>query len=568
MDIFAKLNIRTNFKEERIEINDELKRIYNKQHKDRTHKDYDILSSNLKNLKFFKKLQQENKYGELMFRTMIRRMEIKQFEPGEPIYRVKEQISSMFIILEGKVVVYKPPKEYKLRQNKKHETKKLRFIEKLVWSFKNSISAQVNKIPDYFLYKGDEYGLNDIKKNKREVLTETRSNCIIGEISRADYILIFEKTEFLEKNDVLYFLSGMKLFEKYANSELLSNLYEVIKRKTAFKGEFLCKRGEPFDKIIIIRNGNFQVFFNSNVKMKTIYDLSSFENKNNKEICSGCAYNINFELKDNYIEKYEYKIVELGTGEMIGDIEYVNHSKKFLFNILCEADNSQILEISYKDFYNFVTQGLNKKIKKISFEKLKSFQKRIEEIREINKKSDIKQNKYRDIILKKINNSKGPILDKMEQPKQISQLQNTKKNILFKIRRKNTTFTKDNMNDEIFYLNNSKDKNKNNSLNEFPSLENYNNLHTEPPLKILKFYGPKLKYRAITPNVKLLLNSQMPVNTLSTRETQRNIKKHTIMFENNKKNFPACFEINKTFFLKNNTSIIRNDLKNIFQNLK
>jgi hypothetical protein len=124
------------------------------------------------------------------------------------------------------------------------------------------------------------------------------------------------------------------------------------------------------------------------------------------------------------------------------------------------------------------------------------------------------------------------------------------------------------MNDEIFYLNNSKDKNKNNSLNEFPSLENYNNLHTEPPLKILKFYGPKLKYRAITPNVKLLLNSQMPVNTLSTRETQRNIKKHTIMFENNKKNFPTCFEINKTFFLKNNTSIIRNDLKNIFQNLK
>ena len=52
-------------------------------------------------------------------------MEIKILEPGEPIYRVKEQISSMFIVLEGKVVVYKPPKQYKLKQNKKQETKKI-----------------------------------------------------------------------------------------------------------------------------------------------------------------------------------------------------------------------------------------------------------------------------------------------------------------------------------------------------------------------------------------------------------------------------------------------------------
>ena len=565
MDIFSKLNIKSNIKEERTEIKDELMKIYNKPHKDRTHKDYDILSSDLKNLSFFKKLQQENKYVELMFRTMVRRMEIKILEPGEPIYRVKEQISSMFIVLEGKVVVYKKPKEYKLKQNQKYETKKLRFIEKIVWSFKNSISAQVNKVPDYFLYKGDEYGLNDIKKNKREVLVETRSNCVIGEISRADYILIFEKTEFLEKNDVLYFLSGMKVFDKYANSALLSNLYDVIKRKTAFKGEYLCKRGEPFDKIIIIRNGNFQVFFNSNVKMRTIYDLSSFEDKNNKEFCSGSAYNINFELKGNYNEKYQYKIVELGTGEMIGDIEYVNNSKKFLFNILCVADNSQILEISYKDFYNFATQGLNKKIRKISIEKLKSFQKRIEEIRIVNKKSEIKQNKYRDLIIKKINNSKGLILDKMEQPIQLSQLENTKKKILFKIRRKDTTFTKDNMNDENFYLNSSNNK-RNFSPNELPSVEKYDTLHTEPPIKVLKFYGPKLKYRTISPPVKLLLNSQVPANTISTRETQRNIKKHTIMLEDNKKNFPSCFEVNKDFFLKNNTSIIRNDLKNIFHN--
>ena len=47
----------------------------------------------------------------------------------------------------------------------------------------------------------------------------------------------------------------------------------------------------------------------------------------------------------------------------------------------------------------------------------------------------------------------------MEQPIQPSQLENTKKKILFKIRRKDTTFTKDNMNDENFYLNISHNRN-------------------------------------------------------------------------------------------------------------
>ena len=155
MDIFSNLIIKSKFIEEKIKINPILEKIYLKS-QNRTYKDLNILYDNLKNLKFFQKILSNKKYGELMYRTIIKRMEIKTFEAGEAIYRVKEPISSLFIILEGKIVVYKPPKKYLLRGNKKKGTKRLKFIEKIVWSFKNSISAHVNKEPDYYLLKRKE----------------------------------------------------------------------------------------------------------------------------------------------------------------------------------------------------------------------------------------------------------------------------------------------------------------------------------------------------------------------------------------------------------------------------
>ena len=561
MDIFSNLIIKSKFIEEKIKINPILEKIYLKS-QNRTYKDLNILYDNLKNLKFFQKILSNKKYGELMYRTIIKRMEIKTFEAGEAIYRVKEPISSLFIILEGKIVVYKPPKKYLLRGNKKKGTKRLKFIEKIVWSFKNSISAHVNKEPDYYLFKGDEYGFDDMKKLKREVLTETRSFTVIGEISRNDYILIFEKTEFLEKHYILDFLSEMKIFSSYIYGDFLSNLYNIMKKKIIFKGEYLCKKGDKFDKLFIIINGNFQVYLNSLVKMKTIYDLSSFDK--NKEISRGSAYNMNFELKNYYNEKYEYKIVEYGKGQIIGDIEYTNQTDKYLFSIICEVDNSQILEIPLSDFNDFVTKGLYNKIKSLCSEKIKTFKKRIEEIRNVNKKAETKQNKYRDIIINKINKSKGKILDKMDLPKSILEYKNTKKKIVFTLRRKETTFSNDKMmnNNDYFSLNYTSRHNRNfslrNNYTEFPSLQKNDNLYTEPPLKILKYYNNHSNNRNFSA-VKLPLNSMLP--TSSTRESNSLPKKKTILFEKDKNNFSNCFEISKKFYLNHNISIINKDLK-------
>jgi hypothetical protein len=43
--------------------------------------------------------------------------------------------------------------------------------------------------------------------------------------------------------------------------------------------------------------------------------------------------------------------------------------------------------------------------------------------------------------------------------------------------------------------------------------------------------------------------------------------KRSVVYENNKKNYSNCFEINKNFFLKNNTSILDKKLNTIFMDL-
>ena len=153
-----------------------------------------------------------------------------------------------------------------LKKTQKNNNQRLGFIDKIVYAFKNSLSAQINKTPDFYVNKGNQYGMEDIKKGKREVLSEAITNiCVIGEISLNDYFLVFEKTEILEKTDVLDLFRSLKIFEKCHNDFLLL-FYDKINKKRYKKNDFVCRRGEKFNKIFIIRTGNFQLFFNSFIR--------------------------------------------------------------------------------------------------------------------------------------------------------------------------------------------------------------------------------------------------------------------------------------------------------------
>ena len=584
MNIFKNLNITRPYKEEKIIINKKLLSIYKKPIEQRTNKDNETLYNTFEELPFFLKLLETNLNGDLMLKTIVQRIVFRILKVGDSVYRIRDQISTMCFVIEGKIIVYKPPKKYALKKTQKSNTQRLGFIDKIVYAFKNSLSAQINKTPDFYVNKGNQYGMEDIKKGKREVLSEAITNiCVIGEISLNDYFLIFEKTEILEKTDVLDLFRNLKIFEK-CNNDFLLLFYDKIIKKRYKKNDFVCRRGDKFDKIFIIRTGNFQLFFNSHVKFKNEYDLNSFENK--KIIASGnTAKILNIELNDIYKDSFEYRLLNNGTGEVIGDIEYINKLPTYLFNLQSIIENSQILEIPIEEFEGIMTKRFKFNFIRETQPKIDFYQNRINELKKVNRKLEVNQNPFRSVILNKIKINKGRMIEKLEKMEQLKYHSNKVK--MKKLYIKNDICLKN----ELNYNNNNRylttfpstvDSNKsrfksaspNLKKNEFQShiTKNDTSRFKSPKFKLtVTVYSNKNKPEKSKPvllseNLENKIKKKYEDFKKNNQNNSRN-SKNTLIFAEHKRYYSQCFEINKNFYLHNNTSILKKELNDIFMKL-
>ena len=260
MNVFQNLMISRPYKEEKITINEKLLEIYKKRASQRTNTENEILYNIFEELPFFLNLLDSNSNGDLMLKTIVQRIEFRVLKLGDYVYKYKDLISSMCFVIEGKFIVYKPPKKYAFRKSGIYNPNRLKFIDKIVYAFKNYLSAQINKTPDYYVNKGNQYGMQDIKKQKREVLSEVTTNiCVIGEISLNEYSLIFEKTEILEKTDVLGLLSSLKIFEKM-NNDFLLLFYDKIKKKDIRKKILFVKEEKNLKIFLLLEMVVFNYF--------------------------------------------------------------------------------------------------------------------------------------------------------------------------------------------------------------------------------------------------------------------------------------------------------------------
>ena len=556
MNVFQNLHLKLSnqIKKETITFdNKKLKRIYFL--KKRTKKDNEILYNELQNYPCFQNIIKNNKNGEIMYSNIIKRMEIKIIRGGEPLYRCRENISSMSFILEGKIIIYKKPKEYKLNKNKMH---KLKFIDKIVNAFQNSLSSHIFKDPDYYVNKGEIYGFNDMKKHKREVLSEAATNfCVVGELSLNDYIIIFEKTDFLEKQDILNFLGGLKMFENIY-FDFFDKIYIKIIKKQYKKNEYVCKKNEPCDRLIIIRKGSFKLYFNSKIQFLNEYDLSSFSN--NEIIKSGnTKQNLNSEINNSYDNNIEYHLINVGKGEVIGDIEFSYKMQTYFFNLKCDFDNSQILEIPFFELYKLSTRELKEQIRFVTNEKIQLYIKRIEEIKNVNLKMQNRQNQYKNLILLKIQKSKGKILEKLDKKEKVLKYNNKKLKLILT---KNINSPDKNIqNMDYFPTNHSNKYNKKPLFFEFHKISHNNSSSKLIEKKtFLKHESSKFL------SWKNYSDQYLFKNKLNKQKSS--LIKPSVIFEKEKKNYSSCFEINKLFVLKNNTSMISKSLKDIFMNCK
>ena len=420
-------------------LSNKLISIFLKQKKYRTSEDSLYLTHSYEHFECFQKILKNNKEGELMLDTIFKKLDFVLYDPGKIIYSCNDIISNMFYIFYGYVKVdtnknntlsrLNSPKKRKNQKKSKNKNKlpvinerkdflKLGFVLKLIDGMKKNLikketefSYKDFKENEIILSKGEEYGLDEINENRRKYTVEAKSSCLIGFLSKEDWQYIFQKTNIIKKNDIIRFLEGLRIFKNRKNDKIIDNMYDSITEKFINIGETLINYGEEIKKFYIIRKGYFQV----EVKMKSTIrnefnDICSFGNYNDREKTE----NIKYEAKNYYTKEDNFRIITYGKGEFLGAIEYYLDSKRYLSKISCKSSSSVVYEIKYEDLMTHMTPSLKETLINEGKEKSVYFRKRINEMRLMKSSKFNNKNKYKQIILNKLEEEKGSIFDEME----------------------------------------------------------------------------------------------------------------------------------------------------------
>ena len=418
---------------------EELISIYLKPNNYRTLQDNIYLIQNFEYLECFQNILKKYKEGELMFETIIKKLDFAILDPGRIIYSHNDMILNMFYIFYGSVKVDKTKKnlfsltrrkkgrksktaivhrKYLSLINEEKDFKKLGFAIKLMNALKKSLIKKENDLTnkdfnenEIILSKGDEYGFDEINSYRRKYSVETKSTCIVGFLSREDWTYIFERTDVIKRNDMTKFLEGLQIFRNRNNDKIINNIYNSINERKLNIGETLIKYGEELKYFYIIRKGYFQVEIKMKETIRNAFnDIDSFGNYNDKEKTE----NIKYEAKNFYTKEEIFKIITYGKGEFLGDIEYYLSSKKYLTKIICKSNSAIVYEISYDNLVKYMTPNLNETLNKEGAQKLEYFKKRIHDMKKTVANKVNNKNKYKQIILNKLEEEKGNIFKEME----------------------------------------------------------------------------------------------------------------------------------------------------------
>ena len=260
------------------------------------------------------------------------------------------------------------------------------------------INSSNNSNHYYCKNTGNELGLDQLKNKipKRLYKVEAISKCILGELSKTDYTLIFERTEVLEKTSILYFLENLNILQKFIGTNFFENFLSMTTLIKYNYGDIVIHKGNLFKTFYIIRSGSFSLSLYTNKKSISLLDLTLMKNNIKKRFTT----QRNFELKESHLEETEYKLFNLGPGEIFGDMEFNFGLQHYIFDVKCIVDNSEVFEINMEKFNKEVPSFFLKEFKIESDKQLDLIIERIKEIKILQRKSMIKtRNKYLDAFI-------------------------------------------------------------------------------------------------------------------------------------------------------------------------
>ena len=331
-------------------IDNLIKIILSKEPKIRTDEEIEYLCKSLSNLQFFHSIL--NKYGRETLKDIFYRVTFREEHAKKFIIKIGEVADRCYILLDGKCEALLPEVIHTGRGGSTFDL------------------CRVGLISSGTLF-GDKGFINRL----RTANVRTITNCFFLELMKSDFLEIFENSFKIELNSKINFYKSMKLFEQCDRAQVEKFTYYMSVRNCRNE-EYVVKQGDELKNIFIIKKGLFEVSYKTENTLKIDFNINYFSQINSERFSERRLHEIT-----GYKNISDYnKVIVLGPGEIFGDMEFYKRKENYLFSLKCLRNNSEILFCEVDKFLFGIGNILEKKLKKITKDKIATLRNRLEQI--------------------------------------------------------------------------------------------------------------------------------------------------------------------------------------------
>lgn len=303
---------------------------------------------------------------------ILSNLTFRKFIAEQIIIRKGNKINGIYIIFTGEILIYDEGQE----EQKTNENKEFEKIYTKKYMFNNIYD--INLIHKSLINPGEAIGLlpNTLDLMISRKIIKAKKSGILGYINYNTYNRIIKELRSLDSGVVIPFLKSLNLFANINNYIEKLRLYTIFRRYP--KESYIFKEGEKYKTFYIIKKGIVNVSIKIKKTTKSLLHQDLLMGDKDIDQLSQIK---GYELKGFYTEVFEYGLMNLGKGEIVGDIEYYNKSPSYIYSAKCikpvelfEIDIIKFIYLAKKCGENL--QKFHKKIK----HKIEIFQKRMSNI--------------------------------------------------------------------------------------------------------------------------------------------------------------------------------------------